>query len=396
MIQSQLRVLQVTGTLNPKYGGPTVAVNQLTQSLQEMGHSVDVVTLDRPGEPWLANTHDHIFALKGIGKYRYSRRLRAWLLENGPDYDAMIVHGIWQYQSVATRLACNKLHVPYFLFIHGALNPWFKSHYPAKHLKKLLYWRLFEYRALRDAEAVVFTCEEERRQGRESFTPYKATEVIVAIGLSDVSGDPAIQREAFLSDHPNLRGKRVVLFLGRLHPVKGCDLLIRAFAAASRQDEDLRLVIAGPDENGTKSSLTALSESLGVQAKITWTGMLSGQTKWGAFRSADVFALMSHSESFGMAIVEALACGVPVLITDKVNIWHEIDNCGAGLVGPDTQEGAAMLLQRWLELPEGPRAAIRLRARECFTESFEAHRTTARLVDLLSAAAPNREPHADK
>ena len=364
-----------------------MVLNQLTRQLTELGQSVDVVTLDSPEAQWLSDVPGHPRALgPGRGKYAYSRRLVPWLQRHAPDYDAVIVHGIWQYQSLAARLACAKAGVPYFLFVHGALDPWFEERYPGKHAKKSLYWRLAEHRSLRDARAVLYTCEEERRLAGRSFSPYRATEAIVGIGVDDPPGDAAEQREAFLSANPHLRGKRIVLFLGRLHPKKGCDLLIQAFSEVCHRDDDLRLVVAGPDESGSKADLTALSESLGIADRITWTGMLSGDVKWGAYRAADCFALTSHSENFGIVIPEALACGVPVLISDKVNIWREIDGGAAGFVEPDTAAGARSLLVRWLDLSEDESETMRRNARACFLSQFESRDAAIDLIESLVQA----------
>jgi glycosyltransferase involved in cell wall biosynthesis len=385
-----LRLLQVTGTLNPAYGGPPAVLNELTYNVRALGHMVDVLTLDDPSSSWLCDIPGHVFALGGRGNYRYSAQLKSWLLRHSAEYDAIVVHGIWQYQSRVAQTACRETAVPYFVFTHGALNPWFQRNYPVKHVKKSLYWRLFEYRSLRDARAVFFTCEEERRLARTSFKPYKVTEEIVGVGINDPLGDPTEQREAFLSMHPNLRGKRILLFMGRLHEVKGCDLLIRAFDEASRNENSLQLVIAGPDEADTAAALRSLSSSLGLNARITWTGMLRGDAKWGAFRSADAFVLTSHSESFGMVVVEALACGVPVLISNGVNIWREIVNCNAGLVEDPTVVGAKRLLNRWLNLPTAERESMRKSARQCFVENFEARAAATDFVQAIARATGKR------
>jgi glycosyltransferase involved in cell wall biosynthesis len=382
-----MRLLQVTGTLDPTYGGPCVVVNQLTRSLTHLGHSVDVVTLDSPSAPWLTDLPGAPRAFgSGLGRYGYSRHLSCWLEQHAPDYDAVTVHGIWQYQSQAVRAACRRAGVPYFLFVHGALDPWFRERYPGKHAKKALYWRLLEHRTLRDAQAVLYTCDEERRLARTSFTPYQAREAIVSLGIEAPMGNPALQREAFLSAHPHLRDKRILLFLGRLHPKKGCDLLIEALSRVCHRDKSLHLAVAGPDESGTEAGLRTLAESLGVGDRITWIGMLNEDAKWGAYRAADAFVLTSHSENFGIVVAEALACGLPVLISDKVNIWREIERCGAGVVDGDTVAGATSLLDHWMSLPDSDRAEMRRRAKACFLDNFEARGAAMNFVMSIAGA----------
>lgn len=383
-----MRLLQVTGTLEPAYGGPCVVVNQLTRSLTALGHSVDVVTADSSSAPWLADQPGSPRGFgRSVGKFGYSKELRRWLNRHAQDYDAVTVHGIWQYQSQAVRAACAKAGVPYFLFVHGALDPWFEARYPGKHAKKWLYWRLFEHRTLDDARAVIYTCDEERRLAQTSFKPYRANEAIIGLGIEEPAGDPAQQREAFLLTHPHLRDKRILLFLGRLHPKKGCDLLIEALAQVRDRDERLHLVVAGPDESGTERALRMLADSLDVADRITWVGMLNEGEKWGAYRAADAFALTSHSENFGIVIAEALSCGLPVLITDKVNIWREIEKSGAGFVETDTVAGARSLLGRWMDLPDCDRVEMRKQARACFLDNFEARGAAMAFVNSIAEAA---------
>jgi glycosyltransferase involved in cell wall biosynthesis len=380
-----MRLLQVTGTLDPAYGGPPVVLNQITRSLRELGHTVDVATLDPSSAPWLSDVPGDVHAFgPATGRYRYSRRLKTWLARNAGDYDAVLVHGIWQYQSTVTRRVCRAAGVPYFVFVHGALDPWFEQRYPGKHAKKSLYWRLFEHRALRDAASVLFTREDERQLARSSFSPYRLVEAVVDVGVDHPRGDAELQRRTFLAALPELTDTRVILFLSRLHPKKGCDLLIRAFAEVCRDLPEFRLVLAGPDEAGTRAGLEALATELHVADRVTWTGMLDGDAKWGAYEAAEVFALTSHSENFGIVVAEALARGLPVLITDKVNIWREITSAGAGFVESDDAAGAIALLRRWVSLSDAERTEMRTRALMCFAAQFDAGAAATGLLDVVS------------
>ena len=271
------------------------------------------------------------------------------------------------------------------VYTHGMLDPWFNRAYPLKHLKKLLYWPWAERRVLRDARAVLFTCEEERRLARQSFPAYRCREAVVSYGTSSPPGDPDALRSRFLAGRPDLAGRRLLLFLSRIHPKKGCDLLLKAFAGVAGGHPDLHLVLAGPAEAGFRSELERLADALGIAARVTWTGMLSGDDKWGAFYAADAFVLPSHQENFGIAVAEALACGLPVLISDKINIWREIAEDGAGLVAEDTEAGTARLLRDWLTLPPGEAQGMREAARRCFLHRFEIGAAAQSLVETLNA-----------
>src|SRR5439155_16750291 len=164
------------------------------------------------------------------------------------------------------------------------------------------------------------------------------------------------QREAFLKAFPHLRDKRILLFLGRLHEKKGCDLLLQAFAdlaGSSKQvPAELHLVMAGPAKDEYGEFLKNLAVKLRIDSRVTWTNMLAGDLKWGAFHSAEAFILPSHQENFGIAVAEALACGLPVLISNRVNIWREIRLHGAGFVEGDDLKGTQRLLKSWVALDE--------------------------------------------
>ena len=297
------------------------------------GHLVEIASLDSPSAPFLSQCPLQVYPLgPATFTYAFSARFVPWLVANRSGYDAVIVNGIWQFHSFGAWRALRNSNTPYFLFTHGMLDPWFKKRYPLKHVKKWTYWPWAEYRVLRDAQAVLFTCEEERVLARESFWLYHCNEVVVNYGTAMPTGDPDLERKEFFSRYPELRGKKLALFMGRIHPKKGCDLLIEAFAKVLAPDPAWRLVIAGPDQLEWQKNLAQLADCLEVTSKITWTGMIGGAMKWGALHAAEVFVLPSHQENFGIVVAEALAAGMPTLISNKVNIWREIQSDGAGLV----------------------------------------------------------------
>ena len=366
-----LRILNVITSTNPAAGGPIENVTQMSRFLGER-HRFEVVCLDAPDAPWIADSPLTIHALgPGRGGYGYAPGVVNWLRAHRRDYDAVLVRGIWQFGSYATWKALRNTSTLYFVFPHGMLDPWFKTTYPLKHLKKLMYWPWAEYRVLRDARAVCFTSEEERVLARQSFGLYRARETVVNYGTAAPPDDAPAQRAAFLARFPDLRDKKLLLFLSRIHVKKGADLLIEAFAIAATSDASLHLVMAGPDQQGLQTELEALAQKLGIAGRITWTGMLGGELKWGAFRAASAFVLPSHQENFGIVVAEALACGVPVLISDKVNIWREIAADRVGWVAPDTLEGTQSNLAAWLQSPDEEIEAMRLTAVRCFRERFE-------------------------
>lgn len=388
-----MRLLHTTHSANPAGGGVIEAIHQFARVHQQQGHSVDIASLDAPTAPWIDESPVRLHALgPGLASYGYNSRFAPWLRERRENYDAVIVNGLWQYSSFGVRAALQGGRTPYVVFPHGMLDPWFKHAYPLKHLKKCLYWRLAESRVLRDARAVFFTSKEEQRLAGESFQPYRCHEVIGNLGTAAPPGDPAEQRELFHQTFPGLREKRVLLFLGRLHEKKGCDLLIRAFRQARAEAESggtasaLHLVMAGPcgDAEYLRQLQTMAASCFpGEPIPITWTGMVSGDLKWGAFHAAQAFVLPSHQENFGFAVVEALACGLPVLISDKVNIWREIEQDRAGLVECDDLDGTLRLLRGWIAMAAEFRQPMRLSALRCFLSRFEVDLAAGNFIDLL-------------
>ncbi|MDB6084473.1 MAG: transferase [Gammaproteobacteria bacterium] len=353
--------------------------------LRQLGHTVEVVTLDDPHLDFLKEFPLTVHALgPSRGSYRYTGRLVPWLKANARRYDAVVVNGLWQYNSFGAWRALKGMNVPYFVFTHGMLDPWFKRAYPRKHLKKWFYWPWGDYRVLRDARAVLFTSEEERLQASRSFWLYRAAERVVAYGTSTPPDDAPRLREQFLDANPSLRDRRILLFLSRIHEKKGCDLLIRAFARVASTDPALQLVIAGPDQTGWVARLSHLARECNVQDRIFWAGMLRNDLKWGAFYSAEAFILPSHQENFGIAVAEALGCGLPVLISDKVNIWREVQSAGAGLVAPDTLEGTGQLLTTWLALTPDQRREMGKRARQLFDQRYTVDAMAQDLLDVVA------------
>jgi glycosyltransferase involved in cell wall biosynthesis len=238
---------------------------------------------------------------------------------------------------------------------------------------------------LRGARAVLFTCEEERRLARHSFWLYSVRERVVKYGAAAPPDERDFLRDQFFSRHSELRGRRLILFLGRLHEKKGCDLLIEAFARVHYLDPDLHLIMAGPGDEKVIEELKTRAAQCGLTERITWPGMLTGPAKWAALYSCEVFALPSHQENFGIAVAEALACGLPVLISDKVNIWREIQSEGAGFVAPDTVEGTEQNLRQWLALNVDERRAFSNRASAAFIRNYTTAASCVSLADAIAA-----------
>jgi glycosyltransferase involved in cell wall biosynthesis len=384
------KFLHVLPSLDPQGGGPAEGVKQYGMEMLRRGSTIEVVTLDEPSSPFIADFPLRVHALgPSVGFYRYNKRLVPWLKAHRHEYQAVFVNGLWQYSAFGVWRALRSSDTPYHVFTHGMLDPWFKQAYPLKHLKKWLYWPWADYRLLRDAQSVLFTSEEERLLARQSFWLYRARERVVAYGTTPPPPQAAQLREQFLAKHENLRDQRLLLFLGRIHVKKGCDLLIEAFAKVAGEDPLLQLVMVGPDQTGWVDELKAMAQARGIAHRVHWLGMLRGDMKWGAMYSAEAFVLPSHQENFGIAVAEALACGLPVLISDKVNIWREVLDDGGGLVGTDSLAGTEKNLRDWLSMNHEQRLKMRARAIASFQKRFTVQAMATSMMNVTNdPAAP--------
>ncbi|HVZ84618.1 MAG TPA: glycosyltransferase [Terracidiphilus sp.] len=377
-----MRIVDIICTTDAESGGPIEAVRRISEVLAQDGHTVTVVSLETQ-EVASRRTYKGAVTAVGVGpgvagRYRYNTELDRWMRQHADEFDVAIAHGVWNYSSIGMWRALRRHPLPYFIFMHGMLDPWFSEQYPLKHWLKQIYWLALEGRVLRDADAVLFTCEEERLRARNVFRGFSYREQVVMYGTAAPTGDPEQQKKAFVEAFPGLKGRQWLLFISRVHPKKGCDLLIEAFAQCLPElPADLDLAIAGPDQVGIIPELQALASRLGVAERVHWTGMLTGDLKWGALHGAEAMVLPSHQENFGFVVAEAMACSTPVLISDKVNIWREVLEYGGGMVESDTLEGTCRLIRRLLALSAEERAAMGKGGKVAFHRYFDIE-TTAR------------------
>ncbi len=381
-----MKTLHIIPSIEARSGGPAEAVKRLATELRVSGHTIDIVCLDSSVR---ADKTDDVAFERVVrlghyaGKYALSFRLVRWLIQHGRQYDAIVVDGIWQFHSAAVVFSLHPKKIPYFVMPHGMLDPWFNTGHPLKYAKKLVYWFFVERHVVGNAKGVLFTTESERELARKSFPLYTAKETMMTIGTAPPPSIEMTEVEKWRS-FPEADNKKLILFLGRLHEKKGCDLLIRAFHDLGNSTNDYRLVIAGPDNNGLAAKLRREAERLGISERMTWLDMVKGADKWSLLRAADVMVLPSHQENFGVVVAEALACGVPVLLTDKVGIWQEVVAYGAGLADEDTQQGVTRLLAQWTSLPDDAKAAMRAAAKRCFNDRFHVSRVAQDYVALMS------------
>jgi glycosyltransferase involved in cell wall biosynthesis len=388
-----MKLLHVIGSMDPRTGGPCQVIRNGAPRLLEQGHAVEVVCLNDPRSDFVGGDAFPVHALgQGRGSWNFHPALRPWLHEHLRQFDAVILHGLWQYHEYASWNAARHPGAPpYYIFPHGMLDPWFQklSVRPLKALRNRIIWRFIMHRVVRDAAGLLFTCEEERRLAHLTFRPYAPKqEIVVGLGLPEPPEYQVRMKEAFHQKCPGINGSGFFLFLGRIHPKKGVDLLIKAYSALCRTSEIRplpRLVIAGPGlDTPYGKKMQKLAAGICPAHSVAWPGMLTGEAKWGASYNCEAFVLPSHQENFGIAVVEALACGRPVLISDRVNIWREIKECGAALVRANSVEATNLLLQDWITLSRDDRSGMAARAKPCFQVCFSIDGATRKLLAAIT------------
>lgn len=319
------RWLQVVSHIDPKYGGLSSAVPALGQRIAEdRSFKISLAAFCAPEErfhPAGFNAQQLSFWPAGRKAWLQDRELRPALLQQLRQVDGVHIHGLWEQSTAITAQAARSLKLPYIISAHGMLEPWALAN---KRLKKMLYGMLVERKNVARASCLHALTRAEARH----FVNFGARSPIAIIpnGVEiPRQKDPSL----FLNKFPVLQGKRIVLFLARLHPKKGLDLLIEAWAKVAREHPDAHLVLAGPDSEGTQARIEQYINQHRLQASVSFTGMLRDQMKWSALAAAECFVLPSYSEGLSVSALEAMGMGLPVIVTKPCNM-PEVTHYQAG------------------------------------------------------------------
>jgi glycosyltransferase involved in cell wall biosynthesis len=396
-----MNILHIAGKLDPALGGVAQAIRTIVRSLEELGIYNEVVTLDNPRASFLSE-EPFVFHTPGEGRsaWYYSPMLIPWLQVNYIRFDIVIVHGLWQFHGYAMQQVLRQLKkkgiskLPaVYVMPHGMLDPYFQSvrGRKLKAIRNWCYWKMIENKMVNCADGILFTCLEEQKLASLPFCPYAPKRTAVTgLGVQQPPLFTENMQKAFLNKCPEAMNRNYLLFLGRIDEKKGVDLLLEAYNKlavdyAMAGNKFPMLVIAGPglDTPYGKKIKKIVATSLLLKYLVAFTGMLSGDAKWGAFYGADAFILPSHQENFGIALVEAIACGKPALISNKVNIWREVIEMQAGLADDDTASGTLSLLKRWITLHPEQQKLMAVRARQCYEKQFSIEMAAKRMLRAL-------------
>jgi glycosyltransferase involved in cell wall biosynthesis len=382
-------VLHVIPSAAPVDGGPNLAVRAMARGLTARGIDVTVATTNAAGPKTLAVPIDtpviddgvvyRYFARSVPGSWKFSWPLTRWLWTNAAGYDVVHVHALFSYATIPGCRAAAHVPVPYVLRPLGTLSEWSLGH---RQWKKRPYYALLERSHLEMAAAVHVTSDAEAED--VARLGYASRTRVIPLGV-DVDDRPPRRHRAEEGGEP-LR----LLFLSRLHEKKNVPLLLRALAAARETSANIELTVAGDGEPRYRTELETTAGALGLHDRVRFVGHVEGDAKRRAFEDADLFILPSAHENFGLAVAEAMAAGLPVIVTPGVALSREVSNAGAGLVADATDAGVASAIV-WAA--EHPAALVEMgdRAWQLAKRDLSWDTTCARLALLYEElATPSR------
>ena len=351
-----MKILYVSPYYYPasKFGGPISAVHALNKVLVKKGHNVEVYTtsagLNEQGDVPLGKSIEiegvkvTYFKQYGDDHIAFAPKLFLELPKHAREFDILSLSEVWPLTVLAGSVAGSLWGLPYVISPHGTLTG-YAMNLKSK-TKKFSYYHLIAKHYLKKAQAITFSSEYEKNA---SLYPQKQKTFVIPNGIDLSAFGNLPKRGLFRQRHPALKNKRVVLFLGRLAPIKGLDVLAKAFGELIRNRDDVFLVIAGPDYAGYETRVRAWLRDEGLSEKTLFTGLLSFQEKLSAYVDADVFVMPSYLESFGISAVEAMACGTPTIVSENVGISNEIRQHNAGVVVETTTESLSNGMMLLLE-----------------------------------------------
>ncbi len=386
--------LSVVTHLEPRYGGLSTVVPQLASQLSESGRfHVDLEAFCLPGERYLPPTNGNV----SVSYWTTSRR--QWLLDRSltkvfrrsvAGVDGVHIHGLWEQSTLIAARSARALRKPYIVSAHGMLEP---GALGSNRLRKQVYAALFERGNLQGAACLHALTEVEARNYQTFLGESGSKGPPIAVIPNGVEVPEALSPDLFLKAFPAARGKRLILFLGRLHPGKGLDLLTSAWGHLAPAHKDACLVLAGPAEESTRTQLEQFAAQPELAGQVLLTGMLERPLTWSALAAAECFTLPSFSEGLSVAMLEAMGAGVPVIVTENCNL-PEVEARKAGWqIRADAGELQAALGECLRNSPERNREIGR-RGAALVAERYSWKVVAGQMAELYTWVQGGARPHS--
>jgi len=367
-IKANKKILRIITTLDPSYGGPSNAIISSTLMLKKKGYDVEILTSDLKNQTFYKKKDIKIY---NIGSHFFSKSFNFniffWLLKNRFKYTHFVIHGIWEINSLAARILLKK---KYYIFTHGMFNNFFSTK-KFKSKKKKIYWKLIERKNLILSNSILLTSKLEKKSLVKTYVnTLGIKKKVINYGIIKPNFNKKIVIKNFYKKFPKLKNVFFLIYIGRFHEKKGCDIIIQSLKKISNKNFDLKLFLAGPN-NSYKGYLKNLTKNLNLDKKIIWSGAIYGDLKWGAISASNGMVLCSHGENFGVSIAESLSCSKPVIISNKVNIYKEIHSSKSGFVTKDNIQSFSKALIKFIKLNKRSRLKMSTNALACFKKYFD-------------------------
>ncbi|AAU92791.1 glycosyl transferase, group 1 family protein [Methylococcus capsulatus str. Bath] len=359
----RLCVLHVISSLAPARGGTTSSVLNLIEALRAENIACETASCDDELAPDAAIRCDpanHLFSRKSVF-YTFAPSFGSWLRKHVCRYDLVHVHGLFSYFPIAGSRIARAAGVPVIVTPHGMVNHYGMRHKP---LMKKISFCLFERSVLKGATVVHLTSGRETRDFGDLGLTVRTTEIPFA-----VTPIPAGNAESFFRRYPELRNKRIVAFMGRIDPIKNLESLIDALSLLAKRSDNVRLLICGSGTDDYRNVLKDRAERAGIGDRILWAGFVAGIERANALAAAHCFVLPSHSESFGMAAIEAVSAGIPCVLGKNVAVADDLVSAGFGVAVDPVGESLAAAIEQALTFAD---ENFSVRAREYVERTYSA------------------------
>ena len=383
-----MKILIIVPGLAKIYGGPSKSVVELAEAIGNLGVTIDIVTTNANGNEilsvplftWITKNNYRIqyFPYWNILDYKFSWSLTSWLFKNVSDYDLVHTNAIFSYPVLPAYWACQVHKIPYIITPRGMLEPWALNY---KSWKKSFYLTLLEKPALQQASAIQMLASTEAEGVKKLHL--KSPLVIVPNGIHSKDFESFPNPEIFHNQFSETKNKKLIIFLGRIDPKKGLDLLATAFAKVYKQFPETHLIIAGSDNTGFLPTAESYFIEAGCRNTVTFTGMLTGNLKYSALAAANIYVAPSYSEGFSMSVLEGMATGLPCVITTGCNFPEAAMAGSASVVDISADEIANALIQ----LLQEPIKAKEMgdRARQFILENYTWDSVALKMISVYTA-----------
>ena len=336
-----MKILHVISNVSPSAGGPPQVLRGMTKAQALSGLSVHICTTNRcpfshTSMPlrdirsyFDSNVKVHIFPAQ-FDSILFSFRMAFWLISSMSSFDVVHIHGLYRFPSSFAALIARLYKIPYLIRPHGSLDPYIHKRSTLNLLPlKRVYEKIIDFPNIANASLIHFTSLDESTLCEKYNFP--TPHIVVPNGL-DWNRYAELPSKGWLRNKLALNDQPIVLFLGRLHFKKGFDLLIPSFSSVLQQFPDTQLVIAGPDNYGYLKQIKSWILEYNLDQNVQFLGMLDSEEVLKALVDSNVFVLPSYTENFGVAVIEAMACSIPVVVSDQVNIHDVVSSYDAGIV----------------------------------------------------------------